>query len=32
MKRLVDIDDDLLERARNVAGTATIEATVHTAL
>lgn len=32
MKRLVDIDDDLLERARSVAGTDTIKDTVNTAL
>ncbi len=31
-KRLVDIDDELLERARAVAGTATIKATVGAAL
>jgi Arc/MetJ family transcription regulator len=31
-KRLVDIDDDLLARARSVAGTGTIRATVETAL
>lgn len=31
-KRLVDIDDDLLERARSAAGTDTIKATVDTAL
>jgi Arc/MetJ family transcription regulator len=31
-KRLVDIDDDLLERARSVAGTGTIKETVNTAL
>jgi Arc/MetJ family transcription regulator len=31
-KRLVDIDDGLLERARSVAGTDTIKATVDTAL
>jgi Arc/MetJ family transcription regulator len=31
-KRLVDIDDDLLERARAVAGTRTIKETVSTAL
>ncbi|HXV65176.1 MAG TPA: type II toxin-antitoxin system VapB family antitoxin [Vicinamibacteria bacterium] len=31
-KRLVEIDDDLLERARSVAGTDTIKATVETAL
>ncbi len=31
-KRLVDIDDDLLARARTVAGTDTIRATVETAL
>ena len=31
-KRLVDIDDELLERARSVAGTATIKATVGAAL
>jgi Arc/MetJ family transcription regulator len=32
MKRLVDIDDDLLERARSVAGTDTIKDTVNVAL
>jgi Arc/MetJ family transcription regulator len=32
MKRLVDIDDDLLERARSIAGTGTIKDTVNTAL
>jgi Arc/MetJ family transcription regulator len=32
LKRLVDIDDDLLERARSVAGTGTIKDTVHAAL
>ena len=32
MKRLVDIDDDLLERARSIAGTDTIKETVNTAL
>ena len=32
MKRLVDIDDDLLERARNIAGTGTIKDTVNAAL
>jgi Arc/MetJ family transcription regulator len=32
MKRLVDIDDDLLERARSVAGTATIKETVNAGL
>lgn len=32
MKRLVDIDDDLLERARSIAGTDTIKDTVNTAL
>jgi Arc/MetJ family transcription regulator len=31
-KRLVEIDDDLLARARTVAGTDTIRATVETAL
>jgi Arc/MetJ family transcription regulator len=31
-KRLVDIDDDLLERARSIAGTETIKDTVNTAL
>jgi len=31
-KRLVDIDDDLLARARTVAGADTIRATVETAL
>ena len=31
-KRLVDIDDDLLERARAVAGTHTMKATVEEAL
>ena len=31
-KRLVDIDDDLLGRARSIAGTATIKDTVNTAL
>ena len=31
-KRLVDIDDELLERARSIAGTATIKATVGAAL
>ena len=32
MKRLVDIDDDLLERARSIAGTDTIKDTVNAAL
>ncbi len=32
MKRLVDIDDDLLERARSIAGTDTIKETVNAAL
>ncbi len=32
VKRLVDIDDDLLERARSIAGTDTIKETVNTAL
>lgn len=32
MKRLVDIDDDLLERARTIAGTDTIKDTVNLAL
>lgn len=31
-KRLVDIDDGLLDRARSVAGTDTIKDTVNTAL
>lgn len=31
-KRLVEIDDDLLERARSIAGTETIKETVNTAL
>jgi Arc/MetJ family transcription regulator len=31
-KRLVDIDDQLLERARSMAGTDTIKETVNTAL
>lgn len=31
-KRLVDIDDGLLDRARSVAGTETIKDTVNTAL
>lgn len=31
-KRLVEIDDDLLDRARAAAGTDTIKATVETAL
>lgn len=31
-KRLIDINDDLLRRARAVAGSATIKATVETAL
>jgi Arc/MetJ family transcription regulator len=31
-KRLVEIDDELLDRARAVAGTETIKATVETAL
>ena len=31
-KRLVDIDDDLLARARSAAGVGTIKATVETAL
>lgn len=31
-KRLVDIDDDLLERARSVSGSATIKDTVSRAL
>src|ERR1700720_4939712 len=32
VKRLVDIDDDLLERAQNIAGTGTIKETVNVAL
>ncbi len=32
VKRLVDIDDELLERARSVAGTGTIKDTVRAAL
>ena len=32
MKRLVDIDDDLLERARSIAGAETIKETVNAAL
>jgi Arc/MetJ family transcription regulator len=32
MKRLVDIDDDLLEQARTIAGTDTIKDTVNAAL
>jgi Arc/MetJ family transcription regulator len=32
VKRLVDIDDDLLERARSIAGTDTIKDTVNVAL
>lgn len=32
MKRLVDIDDNLLERARSIAGTETIKDTVTAAL
>jgi Arc/MetJ family transcription regulator len=32
MKRLVDIDDDLLEQARTIAGTNTIKDTVNAAL
>jgi len=32
MKRLVDIDDDLLQRARSIAGTDTIKDTVNAAL
>jgi Arc/MetJ family transcription regulator len=32
VKRLVDIDDDLLERARSIAGAATIKETVNVAL
>jgi Arc/MetJ family transcription regulator len=32
MKRLVDIDDALLERARSIAGTETIKDTVNLAL
>lgn len=32
MKRLVEIDDDLLELARSVAGTGTIKETVNLAL
>jgi len=32
MKRLVDIDDDLLEWARSIVGTDTIKDTVNTAL
>jgi len=32
MKRLVDIDEDLLERARSAAGTDTIKDTVNAAL
>lgn len=31
-KRLVDIDDDLLERARSITGTGTIKETVNAAL
>ena len=31
-KRLVEIDDDLLERARSIAGTGTIKETVNAAL
>ncbi len=31
-KRLIDVDDDLLERARSIAGTDTIKATVNAAL
>ncbi len=31
-KRLVDIDDDLLERARSISGSGTIKETVNTAL
>lgn len=31
-KRLVDIDDELLERARSVSGTGTLKETVNTAL
>lgn len=31
-KRLVEIDDNLLERARSVAGTSTIKATVEAGL
>ncbi|CAN5868937.1 hypothetical protein BH24ACT3_BH24ACT3_08320 [soil metagenome] len=31
-KRLVDIDDNLLERARSTAGTSTIKATVEAGL
>jgi Arc/MetJ family transcription regulator len=31
-KRLVEIDDDLLERARSVSGSGTIKETVNTAL
>ncbi len=31
-KRLIDIDDDLLERARAAAGTSTIRATVEAGL
>lgn len=31
-KRLVDIDDDLLERARSLVGTVTIKETVNAAL
>jgi len=31
-KRLVEIDDDLLERARSIARTSTIKATVNAAL
>lgn len=31
-KRLIDIDDDLLERARSIAGTGTIKETVNAAL
>ena len=32
MKRFVDIDDDLLERARSIAGTDTIKDTVNVSL
>lgn len=32
VKRLVDIDDDLLERAQSIAGTGTIKETVNVAL
>lgn len=32
VKRFVDVDNDLLERARSIAGTDTIKDTVNTAL